>query len=46
VSEGRQLTWTRGGFVYQLFCRTGITEEACFAMAHSTIPLDLIVDLP
>lgn len=46
VNEGRQLTWTHGDFVYQLFCRTGITEEACFSMARSTIPLDLIVGLP
>jgi hypothetical protein len=45
VTEGRQLTWTHGDYVYQLFCRTGISEESCFAIAESTIPLDLIVGL-
>lgn len=45
VSEGRQLTWTHGEYVYQLFCRTGIAEDACFAMAEATIALDLIVGL-
>ena len=45
VTDGRQLTWTHGAYVYQLFCRTGITENACFAMASSTISLDLIVGL-
>ena len=42
VSDGRELTWTHGDYVYELFCRTGISEDACFAMASSTIPLDLI----
>jgi len=45
VSDGRELTWSHGDFVYQLFCRTGISEDSCFAIAHSTIPLDLIVEL-
>lgn len=45
VTDGRELTWTHGDYVYQLFCRTGITEDACFAMAESTIPLDLVVGL-
>ena len=45
VSDGRELTWTHGDYVYELFCRTGISEDACFAMASSTIPLDLIAGL-
>jgi len=46
VTDGRELTWTEGGYVYQLFCRTGVSEAACFEMAESTIPLSLIVALP
>jgi hypothetical protein len=45
VTDGRQLTWSHGDYVYQLYCRTGITEAACFAMAQAMIPLDLIVGL-
>jgi len=45
MAEGRQLTWTHGDFVYQLFCRTGVSEDGCFAMAQATIPLDLVVAL-
>jgi len=43
MAEGQELTWTHGDYVYQLFCRRGILEQACFAMAESTIPLDLLV---
>ena len=43
---GRELGWTDGPYVYQLFCRTGVSEAACFEMAESTIPLSLIVALP
>lgn len=46
VSEGRELAWSDGDYVYQLFCRRGISEAACFEMAESTIPLSLIVALP
>lgn len=46
VTGGRELAWTDGPYVYQLFCRTGISEDACFAMAASTIPLSLVVALP
>lgn len=46
VTDGRELAWTDGAYVYQLFCRTGLSEEACFEMAESTIPLSLIVALP
>jgi hypothetical protein len=45
VTDGRQLTWSHGDYVYQLYCRTGITEAACFAMAQAMIPLDLLVGL-
>jgi len=46
VTDGRELAWIDGPYVYQLFCRTGMSEAACFEMAESTIPLSLIVDLP
>lgn len=46
VTDGRELAWVDGPYVYQLFCRTGLSEAACFEMAESTIPLSLIVDLP
>lgn len=39
VAEGRELVWTKGDYVYQLFCRTGVTEDACFAIAESTLSL-------
>lgn len=45
VTDGRELVWTSGDYVYQLFCRTGLSESACFAMADSMIPLSLIVEL-
>lgn len=46
VTEGRELSWLDGDYVYQLFCRTGVSAEACAAMAESTIPLSLLVSLP
>jgi hypothetical protein len=46
VTDGRELAWVDGPYVYQLFCRTGVSEAACFEMAESTIPLSLIVALP
>jgi hypothetical protein len=42
LSTGRELAWVEGDYVYQLFCRTGVTEEACFAIAESTTPLSLL----
>lgn len=45
VAEGRELVWAKGHYVYQLFCRTGVTEQACFAIAESTLPLSLMVSL-
>ncbi len=46
VAGGRELTWADGGFAYQLFCRTGVSEEACFAMAGSTTQLALLATIP
>jgi hypothetical protein len=46
VEGGRELTWVKEGYVYQLFCRTGIVEEACFAIAESTSPLALLALVP
>lgn len=46
VADGRELSWVDGGYVYQLFCRTGVSDAACAAMAESTIPLSLLVSLP
>ena len=47
VEGGRELAWVEGGYVYQLFCRTGVIEEACLAIADSFQPLTLLtmVDL-
>jgi hypothetical protein len=42
VAEGRELSWAQGGYVYQLFCRTGVTESSCFAMAEATGLLSLL----
>ena len=39
VADGREVSWTDGDYVYSLFCRVGVSEEACFAMAESTVPL-------
>lgn len=40
VADGRELAWSSGDYVYQLFCRTGISEESCFAIADSMISLE------
>jgi hypothetical protein len=45
VADGRELSWVDGDYVYQLFCRTGVTGQACEAMSRSTIPLSLLVGL-
>jgi hypothetical protein len=42
ATDGRELAWTFGDYVYQLFCRTGISEESCFAMANSMISLAVL----
>ncbi len=46
VADGRELSWVDGEYVYQLFCRTGVSVESCSALAESTIPLSLLVSLP
>lgn len=46
VADGRELSWVDGEYVYQLYCRTGVSTESCSAMAESTIPLSLLVSLP
>ena len=45
VAEGRELSWGFGDHVYQLFCRTGVNEEACFAMAGSISPLAVLAHI-
>lgn len=42
ATDGRELAWSFGDYVYQLFCRRGISEEACFAIADSMTSLDLL----
>lgn len=42
VEGGRELAWVEGGYIYQLFCRTGVIEEACLAIADSFTPLSLL----
>jgi hypothetical protein len=44
-AEGRQLTWASGPYEYTLFCRTGISEDACFTMAESMSELSIFVHL-
>lgn len=45
VEGGRELAWVEGAYVYQLFCRTGVIEEACLAIADSFQPLTLLTML-
>lgn len=45
ATDGRELAWSFGDYVYQLFCRRGISEEACFAMADSMTGLDALTYL-
>ncbi len=42
VEGGRELAWVEGHYVYQLFCRTGVIEEACLTVADSLQPLALL----
>ena len=46
AADGRELAWAAGDYVYQLFCRRGISEESCFAMADSLTALQLLASLP
>jgi len=45
VEGGRELAWVEGDYVYQLYCRTGVIEEACLAIADSLTPLSLLAML-
>jgi len=45
VEGGRELAWVDGDYVYQLYCRTGVIEEACLAIADSFTPLSLLAML-
>jgi len=45
VEGGRELAWVEGGYIYQLFCRTGVVEEACLAIAGTLQPLALLAML-
>jgi hypothetical protein len=45
VEGGRELAWVEGDYVYQLFCRKGVIEEACFAIADSMGALELLVPI-
>jgi hypothetical protein len=42
ATDGRELAWSFGDYVYQLFCRRGISEESCFAIADSMTSLDVL----
>ncbi len=44
-AEGRQLTWASGAYEYTLFCRTGVSEDACFTMAESMSELSIFAYL-
>lgn len=46
TNDGRELAWAAGDYVYQLFCRRGISEESCFAMAEALTSLQLLSALP
>ena len=46
AADGRELAWVAGDYVYQLFCRRGISEESCFAMAEALTSLQLLSYLP
>ncbi len=39
VPDGISLGWTEAGHRYELFCRSDISEELCFDVAHSAAPL-------
>jgi hypothetical protein len=42
VEDGLSLSWTDGGFRYELFCVAQIPEEMCWQMVESTAPLDTL----
>ena len=45
VSDGQELAWYHDDYEYRLFCRRGISDEACRAIAESMIPLDLMLSI-
>jgi hypothetical protein len=42
VEDGLSLSWTDGGFRYELFCVAQIPEEMCWQMVESVAPLDTL----
>ena len=46
ATDGRELAWVAGDYVYELYCRRGISEESCFAMADALTSLQLLTSLP
>jgi len=39
VPDGLSLSWVRGSYRYELFCRTSLAEEMCQQMAETAMPL-------
>jgi len=39
VPDGLSLSWVRGSYRYELFCRTSVAEEMCQQMAETAAPL-------
>ncbi len=42
VEDGLSLSWTDGGFRYELFCVAQIPEDMCWQMVESVAPLDVV----
>lgn len=42
VEEGLSLSWTDGGFRYELFCVAQIPEDMCWQMVEASAPLDTV----
>ena len=43
VDAGLSLSWTSGVYRYELFCRTGLNDEACWQMAESAASLASLI---
>jgi len=39
VPDGISLGWTEGGYSYELFCRSSVSDQLCIEVAASTVPL-------
>ncbi len=39
VPDGISLGWTEGGYSYEMFCRSSVSDELCTEVAASTTPL-------